>query len=239
MKEKFYENYLTTYFGKYHDDTDKEFRIYSTYYKKNYLKYLPQKKNARILDLGCGPGHFLYFLEDYGYRNYLGVDFCEENVKFCKERNFNVISSDIFRFLQENQKCFDVIVMNDVIEHFKKEEIIDLFRLINKNLNKEGAIFIKVVNSANPILANSSRYLDFTHEIGFTEESLFQVLKIGNFKDVKIYPQDIYIFYSNPLNYVAKFASFALNKCFKLIFLIYGRESTKIFTKDLIAIGRK
>lgn len=58
---------------------------------KNHLKHLPNEKDTRILDLGCGMGHFLYFLKANGYNNYLGIDFCDENIKFCRDNNFNVI----------------------------------------------------------------------------------------------------------------------------------------------------
>ncbi|KAF5438174.1 hypothetical protein C5S35_00375, partial [Candidatus Methanophagaceae archaeon] len=32
-----------------------------------------------------------------------------------------------------------------------------------------------------------ARYIDFTHEIGYDEISLFQILKISNFREINIY----------------------------------------------------
>src|SRR5437870_7579155 len=37
-------------------------------------------KAARIADLGCGYGSFLYFLHEEGYRNIAGVDISAEQV---------------------------------------------------------------------------------------------------------------------------------------------------------------
>ena len=222
-----------------HKGDQKEFSDLSKYYKKNYLKYLPKDKNAKILDIGSGMGHFLYFLEKEGYKNYLGVDYGKECVSFCKEKNFKIESCDIFDFLENNQELFDTILMNDIIEHFNKDEIIRLLKLIYRNLKDNGKLIIKTPNLSNPVLASNSRYDEFTHETGFTEVSLAQVLKICNFKNVEVYPLDIYVFYLNPLNYIAKLIAPIFNLIFRLIFLLYGRRTTKIFTKHILAVAKK
>lgn len=129
--------------------------------------------------------------------------------------------------------------MNDVIEHFNKKEILDLLGLINNKLTKNGKIILKTLNSANPILSSSSRYINFTHETGFTEESFAQVLKISGFKDCKVFAPDIYIFNNNPINFLAKTASKILNLLFQQLFKLYGRKTTKIYTKNLIAVATK
>ena len=239
MEPDLYKNYISTHFENIHENIENDFKLYHRYYKKNYLKQLPNDKKTRILDIGCGMGHFLNFLEKEGYENYLGIDISEENIEFCKEKNFNVRLCNVFDYLKENSGLFDTIIMNDVIEHFDKQEIIQLLKLVHRNLIINGKLIIKVVNASNPILGNSSRYVDFTHEIGFTEESLSQVLKVCGYKDVRIYPQNIYIFYLNPINYIAKIISNILNFIFRLCFIMYGRKTTKIFTKDIIAVAKK
>ena len=238
-KEQIYNRYITTHFEAVHKKGKSDFETYYKYFKKNYSKHLPEDKDLKILDIGCGMGHFLYFLEKEDYKDYIGIDISKENIEFCKEKGLNVRLSNVFDFLAEKTVPFHVIVMNDIIEHFNKQEIIRILELVNKNLVENGKIIIKTLNAANPILANGGRYIDFTHEISFTEESLSQVLRVSGFKDVRIYPQDIYIFYKNPLNYVAKFISKLLNLTFRLLFLLYGRKTTKIFTKSIIAVATK
>jgi hypothetical protein len=129
--------------------------------------------------------------------------------------------------------------MNDVLEHFDKREVLQFLGLAYKKLSPHGRLILKVPNGANPILAGSSRYIDFTHELLFTEESLSQVLRISGFKNIRIYAQDLYVFSKNPLNYLAKFMNFILNGSFRLLFRFYGRKTTKIFTKCLIAVAVK
>ena len=112
-------------------------------------------------------------------------------------------------------------------------------QLIFKALKHNGRLIVKTPNAANPILASSSRYFDFTHELLFTEESISQVLQITGFSQISIYSQDLYILYYNPLNYMAKLFNFLLNGTFRILFRFYGRKTTKIFTKNLIAVAIK
>jgi 2-polyprenyl-3-methyl-5-hydroxy-6-metoxy-1,4-benzoquinol methylase len=238
---KLYKNYITTIFGEIHsiNSLNKEFEIYRKYYQKNYLKYMPSNKDGKILDVGSGMGHFLYFLEREGYRNYLGIDISEECVNFCKKLGFRVKLSDAIKFLRDTNKAYDCIVINDLLEHFTKTKIIKFLKLCHNALKEGGIIIIKTINCSNPILGTNSRYGDFTHETGFTETSLSQILKLVDFKNIRIYPQDIYIFYYNPLNYIAKGLSKMLNLMFRLLFYLYGKKSIKIFTKMIIAIAEK
>ena len=238
MKEKAYNNYISTHFKSIHPDVEKEFDQYSSYFKANFKKHLPVGTNASILDIGCGMGHFLYFLESEGNKNYLGIDVSEENIQFCKDHDFNVKLCDVFDFLAHNTEPFQVIIANDIVEHFTKEEIVTLLGLIKNNLSKDGLLIVKVPNASNPITGSSSRYIDFTHKVSFTEESLSQILRVCGYKNVRIYPPDIYVLYRNPLNYLAKFVAWLSFLLFRLLFVLYGRKTTKIFTKDLIAVAK-
>lgn len=239
MKEAFYKRYFSSHFKEVCGDLDSEFETYYRYFQSNYLRHMPASKDCRILDVGCGLGHFLYFLEKEGYRNYIGIDISEENFKLLESRGFNVRLCDMLDFFRENKESFDLIVMNDVIEHLSKEEVMQALEGIKKNLVNGRTLIIKSSNAANPIMGLSSRYMDFTRDIIFTEESLSQVLTVSGFRDVKIYPHNIYVFPHNPLNYVAKFTSKLLCLLFRSLFLMYGRKTTRIFTKNLIAVAKR
>lgn len=78
-------------------------------------KYLPNKNQSRILDVGCGTGSTLKELEKYGHAT--GVDVSEEAVKFCKLRGCrNVYKIDRQGLFFEDE-MFDLVVALDVIEH--------------------------------------------------------------------------------------------------------------------------
>jgi 2-polyprenyl-3-methyl-5-hydroxy-6-metoxy-1,4-benzoquinol methylase len=237
-KKGLYSRYISSHFGRIHHDTQ-DFIIQTRYYRKNYSRHLPIDKNKKILDLGCGMGHFLYYLKTEGFTRCQGIDISQENIEFCKKNNLDAETGNIFEFLADTEEAYDAIIMNDLIDHLEKPEIVYVLNLIFEKLQPQGRLIIKAHNASNPIMASSSRYIDFTHELLFTEESLSQVLKISGFKQVKIFPQELYIFYNNPLNYPALLFNFLLTGTFRLLFCFYGRKTTKIFTKNIIAVAVK
>lgn len=136
------------------------------------------------------------------------------------------------------ENSYDVIMFNDVIEHLTKQEVLDILCLMKKALKKGGKLIIKVVNSANPITGSTSRYFDFTHELGFTETSLQQVLNAAGFEKVCIKGADIYVEYL-PFSFMLKILSRMVNLVWFSLNGLYGRTSIKIFDKNLIAIAKK
>ncbi|NCS97525.1 MAG: class I SAM-dependent methyltransferase [Candidatus Pacebacteria bacterium] len=239
MNDSNYSNYFSTHFNTLHDNSNHEFSLFEKYYRKNYEHILNDQFNARILDIGCGLGHFLHYLEANGFKNYVGIDLSPEIVDVCRKSSYfngkNVHNASVLQYLKSSKKKFDFIIMNDVIEHIPYDEIIPTIKLIKTKMKRKGILIIKVVNASNPITGSASRYNDFTHTVGFTEESLKQVAKISGFTKVKIVPQDIWVF--NPvINFIGIFAQYILNVIFRSLNLLYGRKTATIFTKDIIAI---
>lgn len=239
-KNRVYASYMSNGFKDSHSRR-KEFELHNKYFKKNYLKYMPKDKNITILDLGCGMGQFLNFCWHEGYKNCTGIDVSRENVNFVKKQhlsNMKVYCSSITDFLYDKEQCFDVIVLNDVIEHLTKEEIFDVMDDVQKALRKDGVFFIKTPNMANPYVSTVGRYIDITHEIGFTEKSIRQVLKATGFNKIHIIGTDIYIL--NPvISITAKIVSKIVNISLYILSALYGRTSIKIFEKDILAIAYK
>lgn len=231
-----YKNYNTNIFKNAHSKND--FEEYHKYFKKNYLKHLNNKK-LKILDVGCGMGHFLYFLKKEGFENFCGIDISAEQIKLCKKNDlFNVKTTSVEKFLKLNKAKFDVIIFNDIVEHWTLKENLKFLTGFYKVLNKDGKVIIKTINLSNPITGPSGRYIDLTHKMGFTEESLSFLLKKSNFENVEIYPQNLLYKYT-PLFILANIATKFLELIFLIIFRLYGRNTTKIFTKHIIGVGIK
>ena len=79
-----------------------------------------------------------------------------------------------------------MVIANDIIEHLKKDEVLEFLDLISKALKPSGRVLIATVN-AQSLFGGRAVFVDFTHEQGFTPGSLSQVMRICNFKDVKVY----------------------------------------------------
>lgn len=241
-KQRIYNSYVSNGFGNSHNI--KKFETQRRYFRKNYLRFMPKNKESSILELGCGMGEFYYFCVKEGYTNYQGIDASAENITYIKRhmgKESSVSKSNIFDFLHKSiskKWRFDVVILNDVIEHLTKPEIFDLLDAVYKVLNKGGVFLIKTPNMANPFVAAAGRYIAFDHEIGFTEYSMKQILFAAGYKDIRISGTDIYVFHP-VVSVVAKALSKITNCIFFLFSALYGRTTLTIFEKDLLAAAYK
>jgi len=102
-----------------------------------------EKFYGTVLDIGCGMGHFLYYLSKKGYKNIKGIDICQEQVDAAKK----IVPGDIRQipdlksYFAESGETFDMITMNDVLEHLDKKEILETLKMVRTSLNPSG-IFI-------------------------------------------------------------------------------------------------
>lgn len=231
---KLYSHFLSTGFI---DLNIKSYQHMIKLYEHNYSRFLPENKNAKILDIGCGMGHFLEFLGRMGYDNILGVDLSEEAVRFCEEKGINKVKliTDLKGFLLSSNN-YDLIVLNDVIEHFPKQEILDILRMIYERLNVGGRIIVKTGNMASAI-GLRMRYVDFTHESGFTEESLAQVLKISEFQNILVLP---FVFPKNRIRRVIRWlGQKKLHAWWKLVYFFEFAHWPRIVDELIFVVGEK
>lgn len=236
MKE-IYDQYHS-YFLKSNAPTKKAFDSVSESYSFFYKKFLPKEKNVRILDLGCGMGHFLNFLKKEGYTDFWGIDISKGQIDFVKDNiTKNAEVADAFEFLKREQShLYKVIVINDVIEHIPKKDLMDFLRLIYSSLERGGMILAKTDNMSNPF-GLRGRYMSITHEVCFTEHSLKMVLEVSGFKNVVLLPS------SRPITSIKSFCqrmgASLIFSLLRALFKIQGFPPPEILTKDIIAVAYK
>ena len=185
-RSKCFEQYFDSVYVTSNKLNHKEYENSFTSFDKDYSTFLPTDLDAKILDIGCGAGHFLYYLKKKGYRHFLGIDLAPGQIDFCKNNiTPNVELADAIEFLADKSNSYDVISSNDVIEHIPKEKIITFLEMIYGSLKYDGILLLKLPNMSNPFSLDS-RYRDFTHECGFTEKSIYQVLYLAGFRHICI-----------------------------------------------------
>lgn len=176
MKEIF-DEYVEVSFGELRQD-EKKIRQF----EHNYRRYFPANPEARVIDIGIGRGEMLTCMKRWGYQNALGLDISPSTVNFCKSLSLPCeLIPDAASWLSNNVASCSVITLLDVLEHFPKSDCIDFLRRIRASLIPGGVVLIQVPNM-QALHAALHRYQDFTHEIGFSEHSLKQVLSASGFK---------------------------------------------------------
>lgn len=241
MREKrkaLFDEYFSSIFSQSNVFSKKEYENSFSQFKLNYGQFFSPVKDTKILDIGCGTGHFLYYLEKKGYTHFLGIDISPQQVDFCRENvSKKVEVADAFEYLKEKKNMYDAIVANDLLEHIPKEEIIAFLKLVNTALKEKGVFLIRTPNMGNPF-ALYSRYKDFTHEVGFTDRSLYQVLWTAGFRDIQIFPYKSYstrTFKRFVESRLARLTGLILTKLFQ----IQGFAAPRVLTPLLIGAAHK
>lgn len=217
------------------ENIEKGYSSFYKFYKNNYLAHVPGDKNARILVISCGPGYFVNTLVRNGYTNVTGIDSSPEKVQHAQKRQLNCIAANAFEFLESAEKPYDVIFCEQELNHLTKTEIIEFLALCRKTLSPGGTLIVHALNGANPITGSEALAQNFDHYNTFTEYTMRQVLEHTGFEKVRVLPLNLYVFWTNPLNYVLMALSALYTLFFRISFIMYGK-SNKIFTKKIGAV---
>ncbi len=216
----------------------KGFDSFGKFYRNNYLKHLPTDRNAKILVISCGYGYFVHLLKTEGFSSVSGIDSDPEKIRIATEKGLNCTVENAFPFLENPPGSFDLIIAEQEINHLTKEEILVFLNLCRKNLVKGGTLLVHSLNGANPITGSEALAQNFDHYNTLTEYSLRQILEHSGFGEVNVFPLNLYVFYNNPLNYVALLADRINALIFRINFILYGKHN-RIFTKKIAAVGKK
>jgi len=118
----------------------KQVRKFTLQQKVNWInKHTPQK--GRLLDYGCGTGHFLNHAKNKGWDS-IGYEPSPEAASIARKK-FNLILYDKVDELNKEKK-FDAITLFHVLEHV--HDLRGTLELLLKRLKKRGTLFLAVPN---------------------------------------------------------------------------------------------
>ena len=187
-RQKLFDEYFSSIFSRSNVFSIKEYENSSSQFELNYERFLPSAQNAQILDVGCGAGHFLYYLKKKGYTDFLGIDISRQQVDFCRENiSQRVERADAFEYLKDKKKAFDAVVANDLLEHILKEEIITFLKQVNAALKDNGVFLIRTPSIRGTKISHTkwdSRTGAFTRSSGQrvsgkSRSCLFKIIRFG------------------------------------------------------------
>ncbi len=151
-------------------------------------RHFPADRTARILDLGCGHGALLHFAREAGFVHLAGVDGSAPQVAAARALGIEgVREGDLLVTLRDmTEGSVDVVVAFDVVEHFTRDEVLDLVDAVLHVLRPGGRFIAHVPNGESPF---HGRVLfgDATHESAFTQRSISHLLLASGFSRVECF----------------------------------------------------
>lgn len=143
-----------------------------------------------VLEIGCGTGMFLAYLEAKGVRDFTGIDSdpaLQSVVPESVAARFRVADAMSFLDAAAEGAKFDRVVMLDVFEHFNTEDGLNLLKRIRQCLSDDGRILLKMPNAASP-WGQQFQHGDLTHLTAYTPNSIRQQAIGAGFECDLVYP---------------------------------------------------
>jgi O-antigen chain-terminating methyltransferase len=150
---------------------------------------------APILDIGCGRGEWLEFLQEQDLVA-LGVDSNHVMVSQCQELGLEVINSDALDYLRSlNTNSLGAVTGMHIIEHIPFKRLIALFDEVLRVLKPGGMAIFETPNPENLIVGACNFYYDPTHIKPLPPEPMRFVLEARGFGSIEIlrlhpYPEE-------------------------------------------------
>jgi 2-polyprenyl-3-methyl-5-hydroxy-6-metoxy-1,4-benzoquinol methylase len=178
-------------------------RKYALARKKRLINSIAKDKRGRILDFGCGTGHFLEIMREDGWKTY-GLEPNEEartvaSTKTKVEKNIEA--------LKLKNKKFDVITLWHVLEHI--HNINETIKVLKTILKEKGKIVIAVPNIESyeqSIFEEKWAAYDVPrHLYHFSQETMNTLMLKHGLKVKKVYPMKLDAYYISLLSNKYKF----------------------------------
>lgn len=206
--------------------------------KLNFVQYFPAV-TSNCLEIGPGQGELLLLWKELGYKNTTSIDISKDVCNHVKKMGFACdLVEDSSEYLKAHKDQFDLVVLNDVLEHVPKSEIVIFVKSILSSLRPKGKLLIKVPNAQSPHFS-VGRYGDLTHEQSFTESSFAQLFIASGFKK--------YFFIAEKIPFKLGIKSFLAIYVIKPFYFWWirkireatGHASPKILTQAIITVAEK
>ncbi len=234
MRDRLYEVYVSTHLNHLRETNfAKDARLFHAI----YLSHLPTNRHKNILEVGCGIGSFLWFLQREEYTNAYGIDFGPEQIARARSMQLPVEQAEALGFLAAHPGAYDCICGFDVLEHFPSEDVVKFLDLAYDALKLEGRLILRVPNGET-LLGTRYRYMDFTHKLAFTAASISQVLRVAGFRTINCYPLEPHV------HGISSAVRWTLWQGIKLLLRFYllveqGHPGSGILTANLLAVADK
>lgn len=240
-RERFYKEYYRSQAGRsnHKSNAQQKLLLDQRHFSKEILPLLDKPKNARILDIGCGYGSLIYTFKQAGFTNCIGIDLSKEQIKVAHELGIPEAQLEDLRVhLKAHVGSYDVITGMDIIEHFSKDEVIEVLDLVRDALKPDGLAIFRTPNVDAPY-STVFYYGDFTHENFLNFSSATQLMENIGFSKVQVLSSTLLV-QGFIKNLIRRICWHIIIFFAQLTLFASGRsKSNVIFTPNLIIRVRK
>ena len=238
FKDDLYRDYMTTHvLPRKAAPSVAGFRKAAPSWRRMFSGLLPADKSAPILDAGCGTGSIVWWFQHEGFAAAEGVDLNPEAIAMAQALGVEHLHhGDVQTFLAERPNRYALIVLRDVLEHFRPEDVMQTLMRAREALLPGGRILIQVPNGQSPFFG-TIRYGDFTHELAFAPSSMQQVLLATGFADVNI--RGCPPAARGPRSWPRFLAWLVVERCYRFMLWAESGKRHAVVTQNLIATARR
>jgi 2-polyprenyl-3-methyl-5-hydroxy-6-metoxy-1,4-benzoquinol methylase len=212
------------------------------YFKYNYEKLIFPKHNQTksILEIGPGLGEFVSYLNSKGFNNIDIVDNDESILVYNKSKyKINTtFKANRLIAIEKDLSSYDAIVLTQVLEHIPKSQYKEFLTVLYDHLKNDGTIIITVPNMGNPF-TTCELYADLTHQNGFTNISLIELVSTCKLKNVTASVRNFKIPPYSVTNLVRIVLQKLLHGIILISSIINGGTYSKFLTPNITLIIKK
>ena len=157
----------------------------SLYSDISYLsdKYAP---GERILDVGCGTGELIAYLDEEGF-DVMGTEPSAEATRVANDKGLNVSNNTLEDFAKRNEtEIFDAAILLNVLEHVR--DPVSTINIVKGKLKQSGMVCIVVPNDFSETQKDIQRALNISDEWWM---AVPDHINYFNFKSLRIFLEEL------------------------------------------------
>lgn len=222
LKSNLNKAFLKKYYEKKYFKTNKNFNYKFSSVEEKYFKSisnikfdfikqkLRKKQKPSLLDVGSGTGRFAHYISNRCNKITM-VDFDSAQLQYKLKKNMKFFNLPPEEFIKKNKIKFDVIVLNNVIEHILDPK--KFLKLLRKKIDKKTLVFVALPNDFSELQlklikmkkVKKKYWINFPDHISYFNNknfiSLVKLLKFKVLNTISDFPVELLLL-SRDLNYV-------------------------------------
>ncbi len=199
-------------------------------YDREFSELTNASPSMSVLEIGCGTGLFLRYLEACEYQEIVGIDMDENLADALGDlKRSEVYLDDVTSVLKNKlaNRKFDRIVLLDVAEHLQLDVLVSLMKRLGDHINNDGRLLLRVPNIESP-WGLKIFYGSFDHVTPLSPGRMYELGVMTNWSCEGVFPQE-------PNRVLRRLKEKLLNKLMGA-FLSYHPD---IWTANLLAVYTK